>query len=176
MLEQRDFSFIYKYFTGEKQESLLFLIIGIVAILLAITCWFFIKSNPAFFKGAAIPLLAIGLIQSVAGYTVYARSDNQRTDIAYNIGMEPVAFAKHTEMPRMKKVMANFVIYRWVEIVFILTGLVLIFMFRSNPGRTFWVGLGAALAIQAAIMLGADYFAEKRGKIYSKALEEIIGG
>jgi hypothetical protein len=36
MLEQRDFSFIYKYFIAEKQESLLFLIIGIVAILLAV--------------------------------------------------------------------------------------------------------------------------------------------
>ncbi len=176
MIEQRDFSFIYKYFSGEKQESLLFLIIGIAAILLAITCWFFIKSNPAFFKGAAIPLLAIGLIQSVVGYTVYARTDKQRTEIAYNIGMEPVAFTKHTEMPRMKKVMVNFVIYRWVEIAFILTGLLLIFLFRSNPVKAFWFGFGVALAIQAAIMLGADYFAEKRGKVYSKALEEIIGG
>jgi hypothetical protein len=176
MLEQRDFSFIYKYFTGEKQESLLFLIIGTAAILLAVACWFFIKSNPAFFKGAAIPLLAIGLIQSIVGYTVYTRTDKQRAGIAYNIGMEPVAFVRHTEMPRMKKVMVNFVIYRRVEIVFILTGLILIFLFRSNPGKTFWVGLGVALAIQATIMLGADYFAEKRGKAYSKALEEISGG
>lgn len=60
MFEQRDFSFIYKYFTAEKQETLLFLIVGIIAIGLAIICWFFIKSNPAFLKGAAFPLLALG--------------------------------------------------------------------------------------------------------------------
>jgi len=174
MFEQRDFSFVYKYFIAEKQESLLFLIVGIVAVLLAVIFWFFVKSNPNFFKGAAIPLLAIGLIQVVVGYTVYARTDKQKADVAYNIGMEPVNYVKQTEQPRMKTVMKNFVIYRWVEIVFIITGLILIFLFRSNPERSFWYGFGVALAIQALIMLGADYFAEKRGKVYTSHLEEII--
>jgi len=174
MFEQRDFSFIYKYFIAEKQESLLFLIVGIVAVLLAAVCWFFIKSNPSFFKGAAIPLLAIGLIQFVVGYTVYSRTDKQKADIAYNIGMEPVNYVKQTEQPRMKTVMKNFVIYRWVEIAFIIAGLVLIFLFRSNPDKSFWYGFGVALAIQAIFMLGADYFAEKRGEVYTSHLEEII--
>ena len=173
MFGQRDFSFIYRYFTGEKQESLLFLIVGIVAVLLAVVCWFLIKSNPNFLKGAAIPLLAIGLIQMVVGYSVYSRTDKQKGDIAYNIGMEPVAYVKQTELPRMKKVMKNFVIYRWVEIAFIITGLILIFFFRLNAGKTYWYGFGVVLAIQAGIMLGADYFAEKRGEIYVNELEKI---
>ena len=169
-----DFSFIYRYFSGEKQESLLFLIVGIVAILLAVLFWFFIKTNPSFYKGAAIPLLAIGLIQMVVGYTVYSRTDKQQKDIAYNMGMEPVNYTKHTELPRMEKVMTNFVIYRWVEIAFIITGLVLIFLFRQNTDKAFWYGFGVALAIQAVIMLGADYFAEKRGKVYTNELHKII--
>jgi hypothetical protein len=173
MFEQRDFSFIYRYFTGEKQESLLFLIVGIVAVLLAVVFWFFIKSNPNFFKGAAIPLLAIGLIQMVVGYSVYSRTDKQKTNIAYNIGMEPVNYVKQSELPRMKTVMKNFVIYRWVEIAFIITGLVLIFLFRLHADKTFWYGFGISLAIQAVIMLGADYFAEKRGKIYVSELGKI---
>ena len=152
----------------------MFLIIGIAAILLAVVFWFFIKSNPSFFKGAAIPLMAIGLIQMVVGYTVYSRTDKQKKDIAYNIGIEPVSFVKQTELPRMEKVMTNFVIYRWVEIAFIITGLVLIFLFKSNPDKSFWYGLGIGLAIQAVIMLGADYFAEKRGKVYTEELKKII--
>jgi peptidoglycan/LPS O-acetylase OafA/YrhL len=174
MFEQRDFSFIYRYFTGEKQESLLFLIVGIVAVLLAVVCWFFIKSNPNFFKGAAIPLLAIGLIQMIVGYSVYSRTEKQRKDIAYNIGIEPVNYVKQTELPRMKTVMKNFVIYRWVEIAFIITGLVLILLFKSNPDKSFWYGFGVALAMQAVMMLGADYFAEQRGKVYFNELEKII--
>ena len=174
MLQQRDFSFIYRYFIAEKQESLLFLIVGIVAVMLAIVCWFFIKSNPSFYKGAAIPLLVIGLIQMVVGYSVYSRTDKQKADIAYNIGMEPVAYVKQTELPRMKTVMKNFIIYRWVEIAFIITGIILIMLFRTNPDKSFWYGLGIALALQAVIMLGADYFAEKRGKVYTNELNKII--
>ena len=174
MLEQRDFSFIYKYFIAEKQESLIFLIIGIVAILLAVIFWFFIKTNPSFFKGTAIPLLAIGIIQCVVGYSVYARTDKQKADIAYNVGVEPASFVKQHELPRMKAVMKNFIIYRWVEIAFILTGIFLIFLFRTNPDRTFWYGLGITLAIQAVLMLGADYFAEKRGAVYTKELQKLV--
>lgn len=175
MFQQRDFSFIYKYFTGEKQESLLFLIVGIAAVLIAVAFWFFIKSNPSFYKGAAIPLLAIGLVQIVVGYSVYARSDKQKATIAYNIGIEPAAFVKQTEMPRMKTVMKNFVFYRWVEIAFIIAGLVLIFLYKSNVDKAFWYGLGLALTIQAAIMLGADYFAENRGEVYVNELKKVIG-
>jgi len=171
-----DFSFIYKYFSGEKQETLLFLIVGIAAILLAVIFWFFIKTNSSFFKGAAIPLLAIGIIQAVVGYTVYARSDKQEKDIAYNMGLETVTYTKQVELPRMEKVMNNFTIYRWVEIAFILSGIVLVFLYRSNPDRSFWYGLGITLAIQATLMLGADYFAEKRGAVYKEKLEELING
>jgi drug/metabolite transporter (DMT)-like permease len=169
-----DFSFIYKYFGGEKQESLLFLIVGIVAILLAVVFWFFIKTNPSFFKGAAIPLLAIGIIQAVVGYTVYARSDKQAREVAYNMGLETVTYTRQVELPRMEKVMKNFVIYRWVEIAFILAGMILIFLYRSDTGKTFWYGLGITLAIQAALMLGADSFAEKRGAVYKNELKKIL--
>jgi hypothetical protein len=110
----------------------------------------------------------------IVGYSVYSRTDKQQKDIAYNMGMEPVNYIKHTELPRMKTVMKNFMIYRWVEIAFIIAGLVLIFLYRSNPGKTFWYGLGIALALQAVIMLGADYFAEKRGKIYTEELNKMI--
>ena len=174
MLELRDFSFVHKYFSGEKQESFLFLMLGIAAILLAVVFFFFIKTNPNFYKGATIPLFVVGLIQLAVGYTVYARSDKQRMDIAYNIGVEPVHFAQYQEIPRMNTVMKNFVIYRYVEIALALIGIGLFFYFRTNAGQQLWKGIGLTLAIQALLMLGADYFAEQRGKIYLQKLQEII--
>ena len=95
-------------------------------------------------------------------------------DIAYNVGVEPVEFTQQKELPRMKTVMKNFVIYRYVEIVLAIIGIVLFFYFRTDTGQQFWKGLGLTLAIQALLMLGADYFAEQRGKFYQKALEAII--
>ena len=169
-----DLSFIYRYFTGEKQESLLFIILGLIALVLAVVCWFAIKGTPSFYKGAAIPLLAIGLIQLVVGYTVYARTDKQNKDIAYNIGLQPVTYTKQTELPRMEKVMKHLVLYRWIEIGFILVGVVLVFLFRSDHAKAFWDGFGIALALQAVIMLSADHFAEKRGKEYVEGLKKMV--
>ena len=176
MLALRDLGFIHKYFMAEKQESLLFLIIGIVAVILSALFFFFIKTNPPLFKGAAIPLAAIGIIQCVVGYTVYARSDKQRMDIAYNIGIEPSGYTKREELPRMETVMKHFIIYRWTEIAFIVAGLILFSLFRTNPDKAFWYGLGITLAIQGALMLGADYFAEKRGAVYTTELRNLAGG
>ncbi len=56
---------IERYFIAEKHESLVFLVIGIIAILLATLFHFSIKTQV--YKGAAFPLLVLGLIQAVAG-------------------------------------------------------------------------------------------------------------
>jgi len=45
---------IEAYFTGEKQESLLFLFIGIAGISTAIIFFFLLKTS--FYLGAAIPM------------------------------------------------------------------------------------------------------------------------
>jgi hypothetical protein len=170
----RDLGFVHRYFVAEKQESLLFLVVGIAAIGLSVFFYFFTKSNPSFYKGAAIPLLVVGLIQGVVGYTVYARSDSQRMDVAYQMGLEPVNFLKQQELPRMKTVMKNFAYYRYTELILAIAGIGLFFFFRQKPESSFWIGLGLTLAIQAIIMLGADYFAEKRGGEYTRQLEQIL--
>src|SRR5271170_5936413 len=96
---------IEKYFLAEKQESLAFLVVRIIAILLAAGFFFLWKTN--FAKGAAVPLLIIGLIQVVVGYTVYARSDNQRIDNVYACDMNPNKLKKD-ELPRIKRVNKDF--------------------------------------------------------------------
>jgi hypothetical protein len=159
---------IEKYFIAEKSESLIFLILGLLAISISIYFYSYLKTN--YFRGAAIPLLLIGLMQSIAGYTVYSRSDRQRIEMVYAYDMDP-AKLKSEELPRMKKVNQHFVIYRWLEIFFVVVGLILIFLFRNEPGRAFWFGLGTTFAIQAAIMLLADHFAEKRAGSYTRHLE-----
>lgn len=162
---------IEKYFVAEKSESLLFLIFGLLAISLSIIFYSYLKS--LFFKGAAIPLLVIGLIQAVVGYTVYSRSDQQRISMVYAYDMDPQKI-KNEEWPRMQKVNQRFVIYRWVEIILILAGLLIIILFRKNPGQQFLFGIGLTLALQAAIMLSADYFAEKRAAKYTLQMQTFV--
>lgn len=161
---------IEKYFTAEKSESLVFIFIGIAAVIAAVVFFFFLKTN--FYKGMAWPLLLIALIQITVGYTVYKRSDNDRQRNVYAYDLNPSEL-KIKEIPRMEKVNKNFVLYRWIEIALAVAGLTLIILYRSNTDRSFLYGLGLGLLIQALIMLGADYFAEARAKEYTKGLKEF---
>jgi uncharacterized membrane protein len=162
---------IEKYFVAEKQESLLFVVIGVVALIVAAIGLFMYKTP--FWKGASIPLIAIALIQIGVGYGVYARSDKQRTDTVYLLDMNPSKLIKE-EIPRMEVVNKNFVLYRWVEIILAIAGLTMFYLYRTNADKQFWLGLGIALAIQALIMLSADYFAEKRALLYTQQLKTLL--
>jgi drug/metabolite transporter (DMT)-like permease len=162
---------IEKYFTAEKQESLLFLGIGIVGAVLAFVFFFALKTS--FYKGAAIPLLLVGLLLGVVGYTVYKRSDADRIRNVYALDRNP-AELKTKELPRMETVMKSFVVYRFTEIILALVGLALFFYFRNSHGHGFWKGLGAGLTIMALLALAADYFAEKRGHAYINGLKQFV--
>ncbi len=161
---------IERYFFEEKSESRIFLLLGILAILGAIL--FLVFGSNRVFTGAAVPLAVIGLLLSVVGYTVYRRSDSDRIRNVYAYDMNPSEL-KDKEIPRMKTVMRNFVIYRYTELFLAILGIGLYVYFIRDLNNDFWRGFGLALAIMALLTLTADYFAEKRGKKYLQGLEEF---
>jgi len=162
---------IEKYFNAEKNESLLFIILGITAIIIALVFFFYLKTN--WHKGFAIPFVVVGLMHLIVGYTVYNRSDEDRKRNVYAYDMNPSEL-KDKEIPRMEKVNNNFVIYRYTEIALLLMGIGLFFYYRSNIVNNFWVGFGIALAIEAAVSLGADFFAEQRAGHYTAGIRSFI--
>lgn len=164
---------IEKYFNAEKNESLLFIVMGAVAIILAIVFFFYLKNN--WHKGAAIPLLVIGIMHLVVGTIVFTRTDKDRVRVVYAFDMNR-GDIKTKEIPRMELVNNRFVIYRYIEIALLIAGLGLYFYFNPYPAKRFWVGFGVALAIEAGVSLGADYFAERRAGIYYEKLSAFIKG
>ncbi len=162
---------IEKYFLAEKAGSWIFMAIGIAGMLLAIITFFFLKTS--FYKGAAMPLLLIGLLLGIIGFTIYKRSDEDRIRNVYALGMNPGEL-KEKELPRMEVVMKNFIVYRYVEIALAILGIALFFYFNNNQAQSFWKGVGIALAIMALLALTADYFAEKRGDIYLTQLKDFV--
>lgn len=162
---------IERYFLAEKQESLLFVIIGFVAVVAALFCWFQMKTP--FYKGMALPLVMVGLLMGVVGFTVYKRSDGDRIRNVYAYDMNPGEL-KEKEVPRMETVMKNFVIYRYTEILLLLTGIGLFLFFRVQTDKALWSGLGLGLFLMASIALVADGFAERRGAIYLEGLKSFV--
>jgi hypothetical protein len=162
---------IEKYFIAEKQESLLFIVFGLAAIVLSL--YFYFMQRTPLSKGLAIPILIIGLVQVVVGFTVYSRSDRQRIDNVYAYDMNPSRLQSE-ELGRMKTVNKNFVIYRWMEIICLAVGILLVVVFCKIESRQLFLGIGLGLAVQAAIMLCADFFAEQRALKYTRGIEEFI--
>ena len=162
---------IEKYFNAEKNESLLIIMIGIVAIVLAIVFFFYLKSN--WHKGAAVPLLIVGFMHLVIGSVVFKKSDKDRIRVTYAYDMNPGDISSK-EIPHIELVNKNLIIYRYIEIVLLLVGIGVYFFFKSKPDKGFWVGVGITLAIEAAVSLGAVYFAEKRATDYTNQLKEFV--
>lgn len=164
-----EFDFIKTYFTEEKIESLLFIIIGIIAIISALVFWFIIKYS--LYNGMAYPLLIVGLIQLTVGSMVYLKSDKDIERVEYYVNHEPNSITS-IELPRMKTVMKNFTIYKIIEIILLACGLVL-FFYTKISSIHFWKGLGLGLILQTSIMLSLDIIAEKRGNHYSTQLIHV---
>jgi hypothetical protein len=160
---------VVNYFNGEKWESYLFLLMGIITIFLSIYLVFVLKTS--FWKGVAIPFLLVGLLELMVGYTIVNRSPKDIIRVGNFIKNEPQK-VRTEEIPRMEKVMDNFNMFRWVEIILIAMGIILMY---STIQDTFWRGLGLGLFIQAGIVLGLDFFAERRGHTYLEFLNDFVG-
>lgn len=158
--------FIKTYFTAEKSESLIFIAIGIITI--SFSAYALLKWGDSFYKGFAIPVILIGLIQLVVGSTVYFRTPKQIKDLEMLYQKDKVAFVE-AETPRMETVMKNFSVYKKVEVAFVVIGLLLIFF---SPSKEFWLGIGVGMLLQGALMLTADIFAERRGTKYQTEISK----
>ena len=154
------------YFAAEKSESLLFMLVGLVAIGVALWLWM----NGHRLKSMAFPLVAIALIQLVVGSTVFFRTDAQVAKLQQEYSAAPADF-KRDETARMQVVMKNFSLYKLIEIALLAVGVGLILSMRQHDMA---LGIGAGLVIQSAFMLSLDLFAEARGEDYLDALGRLM--
>lgn len=157
---------ISRYFNAEKSESLIFIIAGLLAVIIGV--WFLFVIKKPFYNGVAFSITAIAIVQLTVGYSVYARSPEDIIRVN-QIVKNDQAKIHAQEIPRMKTVMKNFMIYKIIEIVFVVAGLLFWIVFKSG----LLSGIGLGLFIQALLMLVFDLFAESRGKIYISFLESL---
>ncbi len=158
---------IEEYFTGEKVQCTIGIIIAAASIATALFLLLQVKTN--FSKGVAYPFLAISVVLSAICIGVVFRSskDIQRVNRFIEQDQSKI---QADEIPRMEKVMRNFKIIKWGEICVFVIGLGL---FLFSPNATLIKGVGLGLIIQAIMMYCFDFFAEHRGKIYWDFLQSL---
>jgi hypothetical protein len=158
---------VEKYFHGEKAESWLFIVLGIVTLALALYFVFMLKTS--FWRGMAIPFIAVALLEFTVGITLVLRTPKDISRVENFITREPQKIETE-EIPRMEKVMTQFVVFRYVEIALLIIG---IFFMYQTKDDTLWRGIGFGLFTQASVVLILDFFAERRGHHYLKFLTDF---
>ena len=154
--------YLATYFQAEKQESGVFVAMGLVAIGIAIGAW---QRRPRH-RAIAYPLVAIALIQLLVGGTVWARTDGQVAALVEHLRVSPVGF-RAAEVARMAAVMTNFQIYKAIEIAIVVAGAALVIFLRKRPA---FAAIGVGCLLQGSAMLVFDLFAEARGQTYIEAI------
>ena len=153
------------YFVAEKQESVIFVVVGLLAI--GFSLWLWMNENRL--KSMAYPLAVIALMQIVVGGTVYLRTDSQVSTLSAQFQVNPAAL-KAEETARMETVMKNFSIYKSIEMLLLIMGVGMIAFFQRHDVVA---GIGVGLVLQAAFTLTLDIFAETRGADYLSVVQSI---
>ncbi|MCE2680060.1 MAG: hypothetical protein LW629_06335 [Burkholderiales bacterium] len=153
------------YFAAEKQESLIFIVVGLTAI--GISVWLWMSGHRL--KSMAYPLVLIALLQLMVGGTIYLRTDTQLSALNTRLQVDPAAL-KAEETTRMQTVMKNFAIYKTVEMVLLFVGVAVIFFLQRHDMAA---GIGVGLVLQAAFTLTLDIFAETRGAEYLSVIHSM---
>jgi hypothetical protein len=153
------------YFVAEKQESVIFIVVGLLAIGFSLWLWM----NGHRLKSMAYPLVVIAMMQIVVGSTIYLRTDSQVSTLSTQLQVNPAAL-KADETARMETVMKNFSIYKAIEMLMLIMGVVMIAFFQRHDVAA---GIGVGLVLQAAFTLTLDIFAETRGADYLFVVQRI---
>jgi hypothetical protein len=78
---------------------------------------------------------------------------------------------KSAVLSRMEAVIKNFRVYKGIEIILLILGIVLTFILRE---KDLWYFVGIGLIIQLSLMLVLDLFSEKRAYEYLRFVENIF--
>ena len=155
------------YFVGEKREAFVILVTGILAVALS----GFLLATKDSYRGMAVPLLLIGLLEVGVGGAVFGRTNAQVATLEADLARAPQATTRR-ELERMRIVMRTFAIVKIVELVIFALGVALTYTMRRNE---FAFAAGVGCVAQASVILLFDLFAERRAEPYLEALRQAVG-
>lgn len=151
---------VSNYFSAERTESLVFITVGLLALLASAACVIVLRKP--LFNGMALTLTVVAVLQLIVGITIYQRSPQDTARVQQMLQSAPKRIQSE-EVPRMQVVMRNFRIYLGVEVVLLILAL-LVIPFAAPGG--FLRGAAIGLALQAVFTAVLDLVATRRGEAY----------
>jgi hypothetical protein len=156
---------ILSYFTAEKYGAMILVVAGVAALGAALA----LVATRSGYRGMALPLALLALVELGIGGVVWARTDRQAATLLEELAREPAAMARG-ELSRMGPVMRNFEIVKVVEIVIFAVGVALAYAGRRND---FVFAAGVGCVLQASLLLVFDFIAARRAEAYVEVLRGL---
>ncbi|MEZ5059226.1 MAG: hypothetical protein R2879_19495 [Saprospiraceae bacterium] len=158
---------ILNYFSGEKLQCTLGLVISILFILTSV---YFLNTQKSLLNGMAYSILPLAILLSVVciGVVIRTPNDIKRVTAFYQEAPDKL---KSEELPRMEKVLKSFSLIKKIEIGIFILGLILMIIFWKNE---LVKGIAMGLLIQGVVLYLFDHFAESRAFDYIEFLKSKI--
>ncbi|HJK93851.1 MAG TPA: hypothetical protein RMH85_35150 [Polyangiaceae bacterium LLY-WYZ-15_(1-7)] len=154
------------YFASEEAGATLFVAAGVTAIVLALGLLGLARGERRPWRGAAVPLVILGLVELAVGGAVLVTTEAQVANLKTDLEVTPAA-ALLEERERVEDVIAAFDVYEIVEGFLVFIGLAMAVAAR----RTAYRAAGLALVAQALTLMALDVRAEGHARTYLAALE-----
>ena len=160
---------MHAYFHGEKREAPFFLGAGLVGMGAGAVM---VSRDSEAVRGAAFPLLGIGLIQAIIGGVLLLNTDRRVRRLDEQMAKAPAAL-KREEAQRLVGVKTSFIGLMLAEAVMLVGGVTMAAVASSKECCRTLQGIGFGLAVEGWLSFVLDRFAYTRALEYAHALDRF---
>ena len=160
---------IEQYFNAFKNEQIFLMVLGAVALIVAIV--FFVGLKTQWFKGFALPLAVFAIINLGAGVSNYKKADFLKVRNTYNYDLHP-ELLRTKELPRLKEMNQNYTVLIYVNISIIFAAAFIFFYFKKKDGHDYYMGMAASLFLVAVLSVAIYAVMKSRSKNYELGITE----
>ena len=164
MFKQSD---IEKYFSEFKNEQVFLMVLGGVALIIAVVFYAALKTN--WYRGFALPLAVFALLNIGAGFSNYKKADFLKVRNMYNYDLHP-ELLRTKELPRIQEMKQNFIVLIYVNISIIFAAAFIFFYFKKKEGNEYYMGVAASLFLVAVLSVIMYSVMKSRTKDYEKGI------
>ena len=160
---------IEQYFSAFKNEQIFLIILGAVALTVALV--FFIGFKTEWYKGFALPLAVFAVLNMGAGFSNYKKADFLKVRNMYNYDLHP-ELLRTKELPRIQEMKQNITVLIYVNTSIIFAAAFIFFHFKKKDGNEYYMGVATSLFIVAVLSVIMYSVLKSRTKEYERGIVE----
>ncbi|MBC7654681.1 MAG: hypothetical protein H7098_09445 [Oligoflexus sp.] len=163
---------IEQYFNAFKNEQIFLMVLGAIALIVAIV--FFVSIKTQWYKGFALPLAVFAIIHLGAGISNYQKADVLRIRNVYNYSLHPELLSN--ELGRIIEMKKNYRLLIYVNISIIFAAAFIFFYFKKKEGNNYYMGMAASLFLVAVLSVAVYSVLKSRSIEYERGIISYVKG